>query len=280
MRRFFGLLLILAWTVACSSSVNVGQERDNLMAQDRAWSQTPTDVDKFMSFWAADASAYAPNMPLATGTGAIREMFTKMSSSPGFSVQWTASKADVSNSGDVGYTTGTYQATMGGVSEKGKYVTVWKKQSDGQWKVMEDIFNADSGPQPAPHVLVAANALTWTDPPPVLPPGAKMAVVAGDPSKAEPFALRVQVPAGYKIMPHWHPTDENLTVLSGTIALGMGDQFDQPAMKDLGTGGYGVVPAEMHHYFMSKTASTFQVNGMGPFAVNYINPADDPSKKK
>lgn len=279
MRRFFGLLLILAWTTACSSSVNVGTERDNLMAQDRAWSQTTTDVDKFMSFWAADASAYVPNMPISTGAGAIREMYTKMSSSPGFSVQWTASKAEVSNSGDVGYTAGTYQATMGGVSEKGKYVTVWKKQPDGQWKVMEDIFNADAGPPPSTHVVVAASALTWADAPPVLPPGAKMAVVAGDPAKAEQFVLRVQVPAGYKVMPHWHPTDENLTVLSGTVALGMGDQFDQPAMKELGTSGYAVVPAEMHHFFMSKTASTFQVTGMGPFAINYINPADDPSKK-
>jgi ketosteroid isomerase-like protein len=280
MHRFFALLLILAWSVGCSSSVNVGQERDNLMARDRDWSQSTKDVDKFMTFWASDASAYPPGMPVATGTGAIREVFTRMSSSPGFSVQWTPTKADVSASGDVGYTTGTYQLTMNGVNEKGKYVTVWKKQSDGTWKVGEDIFNADAGAPPSTHVMVAANSLTWSDPPPVLPPGAKMAVVAGDPSKAEPFALRLQTPAGWKVAPHWHPTDENVTVLSGAVALGMGDSFDQAGMKDLGTAGYSVIPAESHHYFLSKTAATIQVNGMGPFAMTYVNPADDPSKKQ
>ena len=106
-----------------------------------------------------------------------------------------------------------------------------------------------------------------------------MAVVSGDPSKPVPFVVRAQLPAGYKIAPHWHPTDENVTVIAGTVAFGMGDQFDQASMKDLPAGGLAVLPAEMHHFFMSKTASTVQIHGIGPFVVNYINPADDPSKK-
>ena len=167
-----------------------------------------------------------------------------------------------------------------GATEKGKYVTIWKKQGDGSWKVKEDIFNADdSGVAPTSHVMMDAPAIKWGDAPPSLPPGAKLAVIAGDPSKPGPFVIRAQMPAGYKIAPHWHPGDENVTVLSGTVALGMGDSWDDAKMQSMGVGGYAALPAQMHHYFMSKTASTIQVHGSGPFAVNYVNPADDPSKK-
>jgi hypothetical protein len=107
-----------------------------------------------------------------------------------------------------------------------------------------------------------------------------MAVISGDPSKAEPFVIRGQFPAGYRVAAHWHPTAENMTVLSGTVALGMGDKFDEAGLKDLPAGSYAVLPAEMRHFFMSKTAATIQVHGMGPFAVNYVNPADDPSKQQ
>jgi hypothetical protein len=139
-----------------------------------------------------------------TGTGPVRDALTKMSSAPWFSLEFTPTRADVSASGDVGYTTGPYQANMTGTPEQGKYVTVWKKQSDNQWKVMEDIFNADaSGAAPMSHAIVAPASITWGDPPPSLPPGSKMAVLAGDPSKPGPFVIRAQVPAGYKVPPHW-----------------------------------------------------------------------------
>lgn len=84
------------------------------------------------------------------------------------------------------------------------------------------------------------------------------------------------MPAGYKIAPHWHPTDEHVTVLSGTFALGMGEKFDPTALKDLSSGGYGLMPAQMRHFAMAKTAATIQVHGIGPFALSYVNPADDP----
>ena len=281
MRRGIWLLLMAGWSVACGSSADVAQERATLLRLDREWSGTVKVLDKFLSYYAADASVYAPGMPVATGSRAIRDVFTKMTAAPGFSLQFGATKADVSASGDVGYTTGTYQMTMNGAPEKGKYVTVWKKQSDGQWKAMEDIFNADAGPAPpSQHVMVAPAAVTWGDAPPSLPPGAKLAVISGDPSKAVPFVIRAQMPAGYKIAPHWHPTDENVTVLSGTVALGMGEKFDEPAMTSLAAGGYAAMPAAMRHFFMAKTAATIQVHAMGPFAVNYVNPADDPSQKK
>jgi ketosteroid isomerase-like protein len=279
MRRCAWLLVtVTSLTVACGPSANVEEERNALMQRDREWSQTTKDTDKFVSYFASDASTYAPGMPIATGSEAIRKAFTAMSSAPGFSLQWTATKAEVSRAGDMGYTVGTYEAMMDGATEKGKYVTIWKKQSDGSWKVSEDIFNADAGPatKPSPHVVVANADLKWGEPPPALPRGAKVALIAGDPGQPVPFAIRLQVPVGYKIAPHWHPTDENVTVLSGTFAVGMGETFDQGAMKDVPAGGYAVLPAQMRHYAMAKTAATVQVHGVGPFALTYVNPADDP----
>jgi ketosteroid isomerase-like protein len=265
----------------CGTSVNVEQERNSLLALDREWSQTTKDTDTFLSYFAPEASIYPQGMPVAAGAAAIRQAFTEMSSMPGFSLAWTPTKADVSAAGDVGYTAGRYEMTMAGGSERGKYVTVWKKQAGGEWKVMEDIFNADEAPKSpaAAHVMVAPSAVTWGDGPPSLPPGVKMAVVSGDPTQPQPFVIRAQMPAGYRIPLHWHPTDEHVTVLSGTVALGMGEQFDQAAMNELPAGGYFVAPAEMRHFFMARTAATIQVHGVGPFAVNYVNPADDPSKQ-
>jgi hypothetical protein len=132
--------------------------------------------------------------------------------------------------------------------------------------------------RPSTHVVTTAAEVKWGEPPPVLAKGATFAVMSGDPGKAGPFAIRLNLPAGYKIAPHWHPTDEHVTVLSGTFALGMGEKFDPAALKLLPAGGYGLLPAEMRHFAMAKTAAIIQVHGMGPFVLNYVNPADDPSK--
>jgi len=129
------------------------------------------------------------------------------------------------------------------------------------------------------HVLVTTHDIKWGDPPPVFEKGASFAVISGDPGKAGIFVVRLKMPAGYKIMPHWHPTDEHVTVLAGTFALGMGEKLDDAAAKDLPPGGYALLPAEMRHFAIAKTAATVQVHGNGPFALTYVNPADDPSKR-
>jgi len=109
--------------------------------------------------------------------------------------------------------------------------------------------------------------------------GAQMAVVSGDPSKAAPFVVRLKLPAGYKINPHFHPTDENVTVISGTFAAAMGDKFEAAVMKVMPAGSFALMPAQMHHYAMAKTAAVVQVHATGPFALTYVNAADDPSKR-
>ena len=128
------------------------------------------------------------------------------------------------------------------------------------------------------HIALAPTEVKWGPAPPSLPKGGRIAVVSGDPGKAGPFVIRLKLPAGYKIAPHWHPTDEHVTVISGVMALGMGEKFDRAALKTLPAGGYGMLPAEMRHFALAKTAATIQVHGMGPFVLNYVNPADDPSK--
>src|SRR3989442_1172181 len=130
------------------------------------------------------------------------------------------------------------------------------------------------------HLMLTAPELKWGDPPPVFRKEARMAVVSGDPGKAGPFVVRLKMPAGYKVAPHWHPTDEHVTVLSGTFSVGMGNKFEASGMKDLAAGGYGMLPAEMRHFASAKTASTIQVHGMGPFALTYVDPKDDPSKRE
>ena len=131
-------------------------------------------------------------------------------------------------------------------------------------------------PSTSGHVAVKPADLKWGEPPPALPKGATFVVVSGDPGQPGPFTIRLKAPAGYAIAPHWHPTDEHVTVLSGTFAVGMGEKADPAAMTDLPAGSYARMPAEMRHYARAKTAVTLQVHGTGPFTLTYVNPADDP----
>ena len=110
------------------------------------------------------------------------------------------------------------------------------------------------------------------------PASGKVAVIAGDPSQPGPFVIRAQVPAGYTVPLHWHPTVENITVLAGTIAVGMEDTT-KPA-TDLPAGSFVTLPANMRHVFNARSAATIQIHGTGPFAITYVNPADDPRNKK
>lgn len=129
------------------------------------------------------------------------------------------------------------------------------------------------------HILLTPTEAEWGAPPPVFEKGMSFTVVSGDPSKPGLYVVRAKMPAGYKIAPHWHPTDEHVTVLSGTMAVGMGEKFDEASMKTLPVESYALLPAGMRHFAMAKTAATIQIHGQGPFVLTYVNPADDPSKR-
>jgi len=126
--------------------------------------------------------------------------------------------------------------------------------------------------------FVSAEEITWGEAPPVFPKGAQMAVLFGNPSKKGPYAIRFKMPDGYKIAPHWHTQDEQLTVLTGTFVLHLGDTMDVPG-HTLGPSAYHFLPARMHHAAESTGETILQINGNGPFDIHYLDPADDPSKK-
>lgn len=118
--------------------------------------------------------------------------------------------------------------------------------------------------------------LKWGPAPAVFPAGAQMAVLQGDPSKTAMFAVRLKMPNGYMIAPHWHPTDENITVISGAFKVGMGKKVDKASMTTLDAGGFIVAPAKEAHYAEAQGPTVVQVHAMGPFALTYVNPADMP----
>jgi quercetin dioxygenase-like cupin family protein len=120
--------------------------------------------------------------------------------------------------------------------------------------------------------------LTWGPAPAAFPEGAKMAVVSGDPGKAASFTVELSMPDGYRIPPHFHPTDETVEVKKGTFLVGMGDSLDVSKTNAMKVGAKGSLPAQAHHYAVAKGATVVSVTAMGPFAMTYVNPADDPRK--
>jgi quercetin dioxygenase-like cupin family protein len=109
------------------------------------------------------------------------------------------------------------------------------------------------------------------------PPGSEIAVLQGDPSQTGPYTVRLRFPGDYQLPPHFHPTDENVTVIDGTFLVGMGDAVDLNSVVTLGTGGFITAPAGGHHFAVARGQTIVQVHGEGPFAITYVNPADDPA---
>jgi len=126
--------------------------------------------------------------------------------------------------------------------------------------------------------VTSADAVQWGPAPPSLPKGAQAAVLAGDPGKPGPFTIRLRIPSGYKIPAHQHPTAEAVTVLLGEFNFGMGDKLDEVKAQKLGPGGFVDLPADVNHFAFATGDSVVQINSTGPFAIKYVNPADDPSR--
>ena len=127
--------------------------------------------------------------------------------------------------------------------------------------------------------VVLPDQITWGAAPAVLPIGAKLAVLEGDPTKPRAFTMRLLMPDGYQISPHFHPATEHVTVVSGALMVGMGEQVDESQMNTLPAGAFGLIPAGMHHYAKAKGETVLQLHGIGPWRLIYVNKADDPRKK-
>jgi quercetin dioxygenase-like cupin family protein len=119
-------------------------------------------------------------------------------------------------------------------------------------------------------------AVQWGPAPPFLAPGARFAVMQGDPSQAGVYTIRLELPAGYVIKPHFHPAEEDVTVLSGTFVAGMGEAVNEQHATVFAPGGFVAIPALAHHFAVAREKTVVQVHGVGPFAITYLNKADDP----
>lgn len=128
--------------------------------------------------------------------------------------------------------------------------------------------------------MITPKDIQWSDGPASLPKGAKITILEGDMSKDGPFTVRVKLPANYVILPHWHPGIEQVTVLSGDLYLGMGDKLDKNNAKKLPAGSFAYMQPKMHHFAFTKGEVVIQLHGMGPWAINYLNPEDDPRNQK
>jgi ketosteroid isomerase-like protein len=140
----------------CHPSVSREAETLALLERDRAWARAAAsgNVDSIVSFWTEDARVLLPDQPSYVGTEAIRKMVTASLAIPGFQISWTPESAIVSASGDMAYTYGTNRITVPDaaghlVTTEGRYVEVWLKGKDGQWRCSIDINNAGPGAKPA-----------------------------------------------------------------------------------------------------------------------------------
>jgi quercetin dioxygenase-like cupin family protein len=121
----------------------------------------------------------------------------------------------------------------------------------------------------SPHWLV----------PPVLPPGAFIAVVSGDPTRPGPFTLLVSMPNGYRIPPHSHPSYEHVEVKEGTLLVGLGDELDPEMTQALAAGDSATAPAGMHHFSIAKGRTLLAATFMGPYTITYVRAEDAPKPR-
>jgi catechol 2,3-dioxygenase-like lactoylglutathione lyase family enzyme len=124
-------------------------------------------------------------------------------------------------------------------------------------------------------------AIPYGPAPAFVAPGAQLAVIEGNPGATSgDFTVRLKMPDGYRIAPHWHPHRENVTVISGTFKVGMGDRFEEGKMGAFPAGSFAFLDPDMHHYAMASGEVVVQVHGQAPLQFNYVDPNDDPSRKR
>jgi quercetin dioxygenase-like cupin family protein len=130
------------------------------------------------------------------------------------------------------------------------------------------------------QVLVSPQDLRWRPAPPAFPPGSEVAALYGDPAKEGPFALRARAPKGFRLPPHTHPAAEIVTVLSGAIRTGLGKDVDPAKERRVPAGGFVATPPGLPHWLTIEEDAIVQVNGVGPWGIDYLDPHDDPRKNE
>ena len=143
------------------------------------------------------------------------------------------------------------------------------------------LFTTVAGPNSHEQNAFTPDTIKWGPPPSFVAPGAQLAVIEGNPAATTgDYTVRLKMPDGYRIAPHWHPLRENVTVISGTFKVGMGNTFDSSRMAAFPAGSFAYLDPDMHHYAMADGEVIVQVHGQAPLQFNYVNAKDDPSKNQ
>lgn len=287
-RMRLALMLGLVAIGACTPAMmNQASDEQVIRGLENDWMRAivARDVDRIVSLHTPDAVVMFSNSPMASGSAAIRSTYAGMLNIPGVSLTWVPTKIDVVSptvATDLGSYALGYDGPQGRVTEHGNYMTVWHK-IDGQWRVAVD-GAVSTTPFPAPVAasspmdaadlqMRAASGLSWSDfSPPGFDPGAKIAVLHGNPGEKGDYTVRLQFPDGYKFPVHWHPGAEHLTVLTGSFLLGMGSSADWNAVTAYAPGDFLYIPARHPHYGGARGVTVIQLHGEGPFQLMLGSP--------
>ena len=277
-------MALVALAIAALAPTARSQTKDEvaIRAASEQWQKdvAAQNVDAIVALHTHDAVVMLSHAPLVKGSDAIRTAWGEMVKTPGLVLKWTPTRIEQASptvATEYGTYTESYDSPSGKMTDAGNYVTIWNKVG-GKWRVALDAPNTTSpmpaaatAPTASPETaIIPANALKWNDfQLPGFDPGIKLAVLSGDPSSNGAYVLRLQFPAGYRFPVHFHPGIENLTVVSGTFQLGMGNTADWSALKDYKAGDFLYVPPKHAHFGGSSAdgPSVVQLHGTGPFQV-------------
>jgi uncharacterized protein (TIGR02246 family) len=280
-----GVFPLMAIALAAVSQMAASQTRDEraVRAASQAWQRNiaTQNVDSIVALHTPDAVVLFANAPVMKGSNAIRSGWSDILKLPAFEVHWTPIWIDVASpkvATEYGTYTESYDTPTGKANDEGNYVVIWHKLN-GKWRVALDApvstvpipaaAPATPATDPSTMELHSVSGLTWGDLiAPGFAPGAKIAVLHGNPGGPGGFVLRLQFPDGYQIPVHWHPAGENVTVISGSLSLAMGNAFDASALHAYGPGDFAYLPPSQSHYGQAHGPTILQVNGRGPFVIN------------
>ena len=279
-----GVITALALATACAPAVTMSPIETETAIRARSAEQlsrvTARNTDALVAVYAPEAVLLVPNMAPASGHEGIRRAWAEFFAMPNSRLTWQTTAVDVASSGDLATEYGTFQVnfdTPGGpVTDRGNYVTVWRRMGN-DWVIVREIITS-SQPMPPPTTstgpvdvsgveMAAAAGLNWQPfAPPGFPPGAQIVVIHGDPSKATDYALRLRFPDGYRIPLHHHGAAEHVTVLSGEMNLAMARDTNAPT-RAYGPGDFLYIPPRHSHYGFVRGETFMQLHGTGPFSV-------------
>ncbi|HEY0242653.1 MAG TPA: DUF4440 domain-containing protein [Gemmatimonadaceae bacterium] len=241
------------------------------------------DSVRLRGLYAADAVGMYPNTPIARGNAAILKSYAELWGMNGKLVG-TPVSVTTSKSGDIATVVGKYQMNFttlaGPVVDSGSYINVYRKGTTGKWEIVQELVTSHSPAIQPPAFDTDANmamsggsSLKWDDLKVTgFDPGAKIAVVHGDPAGTGDYTIRLTFPDGYRFPVHWHPKAEHLTVVSGSFLLGMGTKVDEKALKTYSPGDFLYLPAKNTHFGGAKGVTVVQLHGLGPIASNLGTP--------